>query len=88
MKTAKDSGLSPKAFGVYWQLRNESALKTAAIDPMELARETQVLLARFPNASVNADEQRRLRAALYGPLLALKQERKRIVDQIVESVTS
>jgi type I restriction enzyme R subunit len=55
---------------------------------MEIACETEVLLARFPNASVNADEQRRLRAGLYRPLLALKDERARIVDLIVESVIS
>jgi type I restriction enzyme R subunit len=85
---AKETGLSSKAFGVFWLLRNEAALKSAAVDPMEIARETEVLLARFPNALVNADEQRRLRAALYRPLLALKDERTRIVDLIVASVTS
>ena len=37
--------------------------------------------ARFADAVVNADEQRRLRAALYEPLLALPQsERERVVD--------
>jgi type I restriction enzyme, R subunit len=87
-KAAKETGLSSKAFGVFWLLRNEVALKSAGVDPMEIARETEVLLARFPNASVNADEQRRLRAALYRPLLALKDERTRIVDLIVGSVTS
>jgi len=87
-KAAKETGLSSKAFGVFWLLRNEAALKSAGVDPMEIARETEVLLARFPNASVNADEQRRLRAALYRPLLALKDERTRIVELIVASVTS
>jgi type I restriction enzyme, R subunit len=87
-KAAKETGLSSKAFAVFWLLRNEAALKSAGVDPMEIARETEVLLARFPNASVNADEQRRLRAALYRPLLALKDERTRIVDLIVASVTS
>jgi type I restriction enzyme R subunit len=87
-KAAKESGLSSKAFGVFWLLRNETALKSAGVEPMEIARETEVLLARFPNASVNADEQRRLRAALYRPLLALKNERTRIVELIVTSVTS
>jgi type I restriction enzyme, R subunit len=87
-KAATETGLSSKAFGVFWLLRNEAALKSAGVDPMEIARETEVLLARFPNASVNADEQRRLRAALYRPLLALKDERMRIVDLIVATVTS
>ena len=54
---------------------------------MELARETETLLARFPNAAVNADEQRRLRAALYRPLLELpKEARTRVVDAIVAIV--
>jgi type I restriction enzyme R subunit len=49
-----------------------------------LKAETENLLARFPNASVNADEQRRLRAALYRPLLDLpKEDRTRVVDVIV-----
>ena len=42
------------------------------------------MLGRSPNASVNADEQRRLRASLYKPLLALAQdERARVVDLVV-----
>ena len=42
-------------------------------------------MARFPNAPVNADEQRQLRAALYRPLLAVTAEaRSKIVDLIVE----
>jgi type I restriction enzyme R subunit len=50
---------------------------------MDLARETEALSARFPNANVNADEQRRLRAALYRPLLDLpKDDRARVVDLI------
>jgi hypothetical protein len=32
---------------------------------LEVAQAAEALLARFPNASVNADEPRRLRAALY-----------------------
>jgi type I restriction enzyme, R subunit len=46
-------------------------------------------MARFPNASVNADEQRRLRASLYRPLLRLsKEERSRVVDQIIATIFS
>ena len=37
---------------------------------------------RFPNAALNADEQRRLRTSLYNPLLGVEgSERGRIVDQ-------
>jgi type I restriction enzyme R subunit len=46
------------------------------------------LVARFPNARVNADEQRQLRAALYRPLLGLgREDRTKIVDLIIEIVT-
>lgn len=60
------------------------AVKAAGIDPMTLAKEAEDLLGRFPNALVNADEQRRLRASLYKPLPALAQdERARVVDLVV-----
>ena len=45
-------------------------------------------MARFPNARVNADEQRQLRAALYRPLLTIaRDERTKIVELVVEIVT-
>lgn len=81
---ARDSGLSPTAFGVAWALRGDTAAIEAGIDAMEVAREAEQLLNRFTNAAVNADEHRRLRAALYRPLLALStSERARVVDMIV-----
>lgn len=84
IKAAKDSGLSPRAFGVYWTLKDDAALGAAGISALELAQEAETQLARFPNARVNADEQRRLRAALYRPLLDLgKQERGRVVDAVL-----
>lgn len=87
-KAAKDTGLSPKAFAVFWVLRDQNALKGSGVDPLELARETEKLLARFPNARVNADEQRQLRAALYRPLLPVgKNERTHIVELIIEIVS-
>ena len=88
MKSAQDSGLSPRAFAVAWSLRDDSALKDAGINPEELAREAETLLARFPNATLgNKDEQRRLRAALYRPLLALpNDDRTRIVDGVVATL--
>lgn len=87
-KAAKETGLLPKAFGVFWALREDSALKSAGITPLDLAKETEKLMARFPNARVNADEQRQFRAALYRPLLAVtSEERTRIVNLIVEIVT-
>jgi type I restriction enzyme R subunit len=81
IKAAKESGLSTRAFGLYWTLKNDEALGKAGKSALELAQESEALLARFPNARVNADEQRRLRAALYSPLLKLdKEQRGRVVD--------
>jgi type I restriction enzyme R subunit len=83
-KAAKESGLSSRAFGVYWMFRDHQALRGAGIAAMDLARESEALLTRFPNARVNPDEQRRLRAALYRPLLGLDQEdRGRVVDIVL-----
>jgi type I restriction enzyme R subunit len=84
VKGAQDSGLSSRAYGVYWSLKDEEALGKAGVSAIELANESEALLGRFPNARVNIDEQRRLRAALYRPLLGLdKQERGRVVEVIL-----
>ena len=69
---ARDSTLSPRAFGVYWTLKEDAALQAASVSAMEFAEEAQTLVDRFPNAAVNADEQRRLRTSLYNPLLRWK----------------
>jgi type I restriction enzyme, R subunit len=74
---------------VFWSLKDDATLKAANISALELARETEALGARFPNAAVNPDEQRRLRASLYRPLLALgNDERARLVDLIVSTLFS
>ena len=87
MRSAEESGLSKRAFAVSWTLRNDPALQKANISAEDVAREAETLLARFPNAAVNADEQRRLRAGLYRPLLALdKGDRSRIVDLVVATL--
>lgn len=87
-KAAKETGLSPKAFGIFWALKDDEALKKGAVSPLDLAKETERLMARFPNAQVNSDEQRQLRAALYRPLLGIDRDaRTKIVDLIVEIVT-
>lgn len=72
MKEARDSGLSARAFGVFWVLREDAAVKAAGLDTMALAKDIEELLGRFPNAQVNPDEQRRLRAAIYKPVLGLR----------------
>ena len=84
VKAAQDSGLSPRAFALHWTLRADETLMDFAISAQELAHEAETLLARFPNAAVNADEQRKFRASLYRPLLALPlSERRRIVDTML-----
>ena len=89
MVEAKQSGLSTRSFGVYWALKEDAALKAKGISAMDLAREANTLLNRFPNAGVNSDELRRFRAALYRPLLRIEAgERVRIVDLVVESVVT
>jgi type I restriction enzyme R subunit len=89
MKSAEESGLSKRAFAVSWTLRDDPALKKAGIFAADLAREAETLLGRFPNAAVNADEQRRLRAGLYRPLLTLpKDDRSRVVDVVVATLLS
>jgi type I restriction enzyme, R subunit len=89
MKAAAESGLSMRAFSVYWMLRDDGRLKAANISALEFAREVETLTAKFPNAAVNDDEQRLLRANLYKPLLALgKVDRTRLVDLIVATLFS
>ena len=81
VSAARESTLPPRAFGVYWTLKDDSALTSAGVSAMEFAEEAQTLAGRFPNAAVNPDEQRRLRASLYQPLLSVdSNERGRIVD--------
>lgn len=84
MQAARNSGLSPRAFAIAWVLREDAAIKAVGIDSMTLAKDAEALLGRYRNALMNADEQRRLRASLYTPLLALGQdERARVVDLVV-----
>lgn len=84
MQAARNSGLSPRAFAIAWVLREDAAIKAVGIDSMTLAKDAEALLGRYRNALMNADEQRRLRASLYTPLLALAQdERVRVVDLVV-----
>ena len=79
---AKDSTLPPRAFGVYWTLKDDVSLQAARVSAMEFAEEAQALVEHLPNAAVNGDEQRRLRTSLYNPLLRVEgRERGRIVDQ-------
>ena len=82
LRAARQSGLSPRAFAVYWMLKDSFSIGEQGA--MALAREAEMLVTRFPNAAVNAEELRRLRAALYKPLLGLhKNERADVVEHIL-----
>ena len=82
LAAARDSTLSPRAFGVYWTLKENSALQDAGVSAMAFAEEAQAFVDRYPNAAVNADERRRLRRSLYRPLLDVgSSERSEIVDR-------
>ena len=84
-EAAQESELSPRAFGVYWTLNDDPALRAAGVSAMDLAREAESLLRRFPNAAVSDDEERRLRASLYRPLLGLPNEgRSRTVGLVIQ----
>ena len=84
VSAAQASGLSSRAFAVYWTLKEDKTLSDFAISAEELAREAETLLDRFPNAAGNSDERRKLRASLYRPLIAVHaDERRRIVDHII-----
>jgi type I restriction enzyme R subunit len=62
----------------------EALWGAAGISAQQLAQDAESALAKFPNAPVNADERRRLRAALYRPLLGVgKDDRGRLVDLVV-----
>ena len=85
MRSAQQAGLSSRAFAFYWIHRADAALARAGIDAMNLAKEIDALLLRFPTLAVNVDEQRRFRASLYKPLLTLsRDERARVVDSIMK----
>ena len=87
LAAAKESGLSPKAFGVYWELRDESSTTEVGMSAVELARLVDELLVRFPNAKHSVQENRLLRGHLYSPLLKMTVgRRKRLVDRIIDLV--
>ena len=87
VRAARQSGLSPRAFAVYWRLKDSFSIGDQGA--MALAREAETLVTRFPNAGVNAEELRHLRAALYKPVLGLhKNERGEVVKHILALLLS
>ncbi len=87
LRAAKQSGLSALAFAVFSTFRADRAFVAAGASPTEFAREVETQLLRFANARVNPDERRKLRAALYRPLLILQaDDRARVVDLALKTV--
>lgn len=87
MKAAADSGLSPRAFSVFWLVKGRPELAAAGIDPLEFAREVERLMVQFPNSGANVDERRKLRSALYRPLLQLPAaHRAKLVDDVIDAL--
>ena len=83
-EAANESGLSPRAFGVFWAFKEDPRFRKAGVSPLVVATEAEASLNRYPNAAVNAEEKRLLRSALYQPLLQLKKdERGEVVDGIL-----
>ncbi len=84
MKAAAESGLSPRAFAVFWLLKDRAELAQRGIDPLDFAREVERLTGQFPSSAANVDEQRKLRSALYRPLLELpREQRAKLVDDVI-----
>jgi type I restriction enzyme R subunit len=67
-KARKESGLSSSAFAVFWELKREGYEPEKS---RELALEIETAYARFPNAEVNADELRQLKAEIYKILMRI-----------------
>jgi type I restriction enzyme R subunit len=83
----RESGLTPRAFNVYWVLKDDTDLAQAHIDPRSLAAKVDELASRYPNARVNPDEDRGLRRALYGPLIQLAGHiRKSVAYRIIATL--
>ena len=87
LAAAEDSGLSPRAFGVHLDLKDDPALGKADVSTMDLAKTVDDLLDRLPNAGESLEESRLMRQQLYQPVLALaSDDRRRVVDRIMDLV--
>ena len=65
LRSKKDSGLSPRAFGVYWALKDDSDIRTAGVNAMGLAREAGIAARSLSQRRC----QRRRRTAVTGGLV-------------------
>lgn len=82
---AKESGLTDLGFAIYWVMTQDDGAKEGSFDGMAASREIEAVLGKFPSWRYNPDEQRRLRAGLCKPLLALgKEERAAVIERIMQ----
>ena len=79
---ARKSELPPKAFAVFWTLRDDADLAAAEVNAHDFAQKSHEMAERYPNAAANEEELRSLRADLYKPLLKVQnsEARNRIVS--------
>lgn len=77
--------LSPKAFAALWSIKGEANI---GVDlALDVAREADRLMGRFPNFIDNPEERRQLRSSLYRPLLSVDGEtRTRVVDAVIAAL--
>ncbi|MDR1776676.1 MAG: HsdR family type I site-specific deoxyribonuclease [Desulfovibrio sp.] len=88
-KAATANGLSPRAFAVSWEFREDKALAGSGLAGLELAKAVDELLKSFPHLDVNPDEKRTFRSRLYTPLIRLPaEERARVVDVVMRIVAA
>ena len=67
IESKKESGLSPRAFGVYWALKDDLDLRAAEVNSMDLAAEVEIAA---PALSQRRCQPRRRTAAAGGPVPA------------------
>ncbi|CAL9677698.1 DNA primase (plasmid) [Actinosynnema sp. ALI-1.44] len=88
-RAAEGSDLNAVGAAVHWQLSQDEALAAAGLDALEVAREVETMLGKFPNWVENPDEQRQLRANLYKLVIELPGEpRKAVVEQIMQVIAA
>ena len=82
------TGLSERAFGIFWLLSKEAALQDSKVDIQQVASSVEVTLEQYPHWRDNPDEERRLRSELYKPLLALPAEPRRdVIENIMNALS-
>ena len=76
----RESNLSPEGFGVFWLLRGENLPEAE-----EVARQVEPAFAEYPHWAHDAQQESRVRVALYKPLMstAIKDRITEVVERII-----